>query len=530
MANSDKESAKTQNKVISKTNKKNQLILETINVDQLKAMFLQGTEMIAKNFEYIDELNVFPVPDGDTGTNMKITFEEACKVIKHINFESLHTLCKEFKRAVLMNARGNSGVICSQIIRGFANDITENQKVIDITQLVQCFNNAKTIAYNSVTSPVEGTILTVIRMIADGLKKSLNSFKNINDVLEKAIVVGEEALAMTPDLLPELKEVGVVDSGGYGLMRFIEGMYKSFDQADEKKIEKEINNSVKRPVRNTFIPAFVDNNEGFGYCCEFICSLGSKVEYNQKDKSSFDLKKFKSTLEKMGDSLVIVSDENIVKVHIHAISPFKIYEYASQFGEFDKIKIENMTLQFLQRNPGTTLDILHKIKNPNIFENNDEKQVIIATVPSHEVVKLYSNKLNIDITINVGEIGNPSIQSFIDAVKKSNSKNILIVIDDQNYYLSAQEALKLLPKHINVEIINAKNPVSAYCACLSFIDSNDFNNNAKIMNKAMNEYDVFKISRSIKDVKYKHISIKKNEFIGIIGKKIVASGQTLDQV
>ncbi|MDR2847369.1 MAG: DAK2 domain-containing protein [Mycoplasmataceae bacterium] len=503
-------------------------IITTININLLKKMFLSGTKELASHYQFIDELNVFPVPDGDTGTNMKITFEGASQTIEKEEYHDLFSLGKQFSRGLLMNARGNSGVISSQIFKGFVFDFKEGQTEITIDQFVDAFLNAKRVAYNAVSTPVEGTILTIVRVISEQLDLNRANFKSINAVFEMALAVGEETLARTPDMLPELKEVGVVDSGGYGICKFLLGMYAAFDIKDEKEIAKK-NVADKSIARKSFIPGYNDNNEGFGYCNEFIMTIGSKVEYNQPNKTPFNFNEFKATLEKMGDSLVTVVDENLVKVHIHSTKPYEILQYAANFGEFDKIKIENMTQQFLSRNPGTTLELIHN-KNKsttNNFENLTTDQFIIATVPSAKFVDIYKQKFNIENTINTDALGNPSIQNFMDEIKKTCSSQIFIIVDDNNYVLAANETIKLLPKHVNVKLINAKDIATSYNICLAFIPSNDYNDNFKVFNKVINKAKVVRISRSVKDVSYSHIKILKNEYIGVIDRKIVSSSKNI---
>jgi DAK2 domain fusion protein YloV len=296
----------------------------SINVPLLKHMLIKGVENLAKKYKYIDELNVFPVPDGDTGTNMKITLEGGIDSVKEIDFEDLFMFGKNFNRGLLMNARGNSGVITSQIFKGFFKTIPESKKEINIEDIVECFKGAKEIAYKAVMNPVEGTILTVIRVISEVLLRNKNNIKTIDELMDMVVVTAEETLSTTPNILPELKEAGVVDSGGYGLCRILEGMNEALDQEIGKDV---IENKEKNPpisqnkINNEKQQKFIDNNEGFGYCNEFIMTLGSKVELNQGNKTKFDLSYFKSQLNKMGDSIVTVVDDNIVKVHIHSPSP-----------------------------------------------------------------------------------------------------------------------------------------------------------------------------------------------------------------
>jgi DAK2 domain fusion protein YloV len=501
-------------------------VINSIDSKLLKEMFLAGGREMAKNYEYINELNVFPVPDGDTGTNMKITLEGANKVIENIVYVDLFTLGKQYSRGLLMNARGNSGVITSQIFKGFTSLFADGQKEINIEEFINCFANAKTVSYAAVSNPVEGTILTVIRIVSEKLIENKATFKTINDVIENAIIYANDALAQTPKMLPELAEVGVVDSGGYGLCKILEGFNIAISGNSKTIVATETQKENSGKTKS-FVPSFNDNNEGFGYCTEFIITLGSKVDLGQKDKESFILEDFKNQLKKMGDSLAVVVDESIVKVHIHTIVPYKVFEYAAKFGEFNKLKVENMTLQFLERNPGTTLESFSKnYKNDN-FEIKNSLPVVIATVPSGKLQEIFEKEFDITHTINTSNNGNPSVQDFITQIKNAKSSNVFIIIDDGNYMLAADEAKKLLPSKIKLTIFNAKDIVRSYLMCLAFNPNETYDENAKILQKISQSYETCKVSKAVKNVSYSHISINKNDYIGIKDKKIIASGKDL---
>jgi DAK2 domain fusion protein YloV len=494
--------------------------MTSLTIKQIKEMFLSGSSEIAAHFAYIDELNVFPVPDGDTGSNMKTTVEGACDIVKNVEYNDFLTLGKQFSRGLLMNARGNSGVIFSQIIKGFTKDFYEGQTELTISDFINAFTNAKTVAYTSVSTPIEGTILTVIRVTAENLNKNRAIFKTIPDVVQSAYDEANAILAKTPDFLTELKEAGVVDSGGYGLVCFIKGMLNAITgkTSTTQPISETIANKVS--AVNAPFPNFKDNNEGFGYCCEFIMTLESKVALSQKDKDDFNLDKFKKELNKVGDSLAVVVDEKLVKVHVHSTTPNKVLEIGSQYGEFNKVKVENMTLQFLERNPGTTLETIGSQK---INASLSSTVKVIATVPSQRIANIYKKNLDINEVINTESRGNPSISEFVTMIKQSKSSNIIIIVDDSNVVLAAKEAMSLIPKPVRFELINAKNIASSYLACLAFDPVVNLRDNVKIMEKVVNRAVVGKISRATKVVKYSHIEINKNDYIGIQDKKVISA-------
>jgi DAK2 domain fusion protein YloV len=304
---------------------------KTLDLETFIHMISNGIKFLVEKYKYIDELNVFPVPDGDTGTNMKITFEGGHKAIQGVDFADFFLLGKTFNRGLLMNARGNSGVISSQIFKGFFKAIPEGKKELNIADIAECLKGAKETAYKAVITPIEGTILTVIRTVAETVSLKLSIIKNIADLFCLVTDSAEKALANTPNLLPELKEAGVVDSGGYGLCRIFEGMRAVINEGSAspaKQTSKSFNETKKifdstpsQDISKTKEEKFEDNNEGFGYCNEFIMEIGSKVTHEQKNKEKFDFTSFKKQLAKMGDSIVCVVDDDLVKLHIHSTSP-----------------------------------------------------------------------------------------------------------------------------------------------------------------------------------------------------------------
>jgi DAK2 domain fusion protein YloV len=451
----------------------------SIDAPTLKQMFLLGGEEISNNYKKIDELNVFPVPDGDTGTNLKLTTSGASDVIKNNEYNELFTLCKQYARALLMNARGNSGVIFSQIIKGFVSGIVDNQKEINIEQLINCFHNAVRVAYNAVSNPVEGTILTVIRVTSEELIKNKKKYKNVNELLTFAIEEAEKILLKTPELLPELKEAKVVDSGGYGLVRYLIGMRKALltEKTNDSSVEKKLEERVEKM---SIVGLKTDTNDGFGYCTEFIFTIGTRVHISQKEKDKFDEKFFKKEISGMGDSIVLVVDDKKVKVHIHTIKPYQVLYFASRFGEFDKVKIENMTNQFLEKNPGTTLEdaLLFGVK-----EKRTDDVKIIVSVPTLILGELFVKQLGVDEYILEKEGGNSSIKNFVSKLLKVKSNKIIVLLENSNEILAIKEAIKLLPPNVNVHFFNAGSIANIYMMCLAFVPMHDFNTNIKTLDR-----------------------------------------------
>lgn len=500
-----------------------------INIQQLKKMFTLGAEAISDEYEYINELNIFPVPDGDTGSNMKITTEGAVNTVKDTEFTDLFVFGKQFSRALLMNARGNSGVIFSQIIKGFVSVFKEGSKELGISDFIEALIKAKEIAYKSVANPVEGTILTVIRVTSEKIYAKRTTYKSFEEVLNDTVNEAEKILADTPNFLAELKSAGVVDSGGYGLTCFLKGMYKGLTASPDKKETKaEATKPAKPKPVVAFNKNFKDNNEGFGYCCEFILKVNAKVSLEQKDKDKLDEKALKTELLEFGESLAIVRDEDILKVHVHTITPYKVLLVGQKYGEFSKVKVENMTFQFLERNPGMTLE-----KAPNKKEVLSQKPAVIVTVPTGKLIPVFKDDLAVDYVINCEKNGNPSIQEFVTALNCVKSAKIFLFVDDGNMMLAAKEAVSLFNnsnKNTTVHLFNTTDVAATYNFCLSYNPEESFDSNFKLFTRKMKYLTVGKISKSIKMVKYSHIDVKKNDFIGIISKKIISSSKNIDLV
>lgn len=495
--------------------------MTSLNAKTLKSLFHNGVTFVGNNFEYIDELNVFPVPDGDTGTNLKITTEGAWESIADLDTEDIALLTKTFARGLLMNARGNSGVILSQIFKGFSSTFTTGAKEISLTDITKAFVNAKEFAYRSVATPVEGTILTVIRVVSEKLVESTGKFKSIEELFDFAHKEAKIILDKTPDFLIQLKEVGVVDSGGYGLTVFLEGMKEALLHPDAKPAEPTPKDKEKQ---NAINKSFVDDNEGFGYCSEFILKLGSRVTIDQPEKSKFDEKYFKRRIEDMGNSFVYVRDDDIVKVHVHVTEPYKLLEFASKYGEFNKIKIENMTLQFMMKNKNTSLEKLaSEYKADNEITTATK---VVATVPSKTIQDVYAKEFGINNCLNCDEIGNPTIQQFYDLIKSAKSRNVVVVTDNGNVLMAAEQAAGLFPKKTHhISIIPSKDIAASYLCCLSFNPELDENNTVREMLRALKNCETCKISKSVKNISYRNLHIRFGDYIGVRNKEIITNSR-----
>ena len=500
--------------------------MKQLTINDLKNMFKQGVDNIANNYEYINELNVFPVPDGDTGTNLKVTSTSAFNEIKDFSLNDISLFGRAFSRALLMNARGNSGVIFSQIIKGFVSPFISGDSVVKIDILLDCFINAKKTAYESVSNPKEGTILTVIRAVSEELEKNYDKFNSITDVFYFATKVAKKALDKTPELLPELKKVGVVDSGGYGLWCFLVGMYDALVDSKTKKLEIPQHEQVKKNVSKKIKHIVADEHdyeEGFGYCSEIILKLNSKINPGDGDKKDFYIDHFKSELLKLGDSLVCVQDNDVVKVHLHTTTPGMFLNLAQKYGEFIRVKIENMTEQFYTRLKDEGVKVINTIKTEPLELKLVSKPDFVITCPSKKIKKILTNDYNFKHVICTENIGNPSIQDILLAIQKTKSRNVIFVTDDSNIVLAANQVVNILESTVNVRVIKGTNIFEALLAGLEFDANASLDVNVKQMNKAVDSSYSALISKAVKNVDYQNISLNKDDFIGVINKKIVVS-------
>ena len=506
-----------------------------IDLKKFIEMIKGASRVLVIERDYIDDLNIFPVPDGDTGSNMNATVQGATLAIENKVIKNFNELANIFSKALLMNARGNSGVILSQIMRGFLSNFTENVNSLDVDLLKESFILAKEKAYQSVINPVEGTILTVIRKIAE----FVNS-KKYNDEIELfADVISEGQLALddTPNLLPELKEVGVVDSGGYGLLSFFKGMNAVLNDKIEEFISNIKSELTIRKGETPYIDEenfnFFDqhkNEEGFGYCSEVIINLNLRIDPTNKNetKEQFNMEQFKNELLMIGNSLVCVEYDNLVKVHLHTMKPSRFLQISQKYGEFEKIKIENMTIQYeekindsINNQEAITPDKLNEVDEPIQLA---EGLSIVVTVPTTKIADFIKEDFNVEQVLVTEEGVVPSTLDFINAIKKCERKSCLVIIDDTNLFLAAEQAKRNID-NIEIEIIPGKNLFEAIYS-LSMVDRNqNIKYNYRELSKNLKKVLSAVISTSVKDVNYSHIKVQKNNKIGIINKKIVVSVQ-----
>lgn len=486
--------------------------MKTINGLTLKEMIISGANNLFNCYPEVDALNVFPVPDGDTGTNMNLTMSSGAKEVANRNDSSVYQIAKAFSKGLLMGARGNSGVILSQIFRGFASGI-EGKDTIDSVALAEAFVSGKNVAYKAVMRPVEGTILTVIREAADELNDKVEENMSIETCFEILLKQARETLAHTPDLLPVLKEVGVVDSGGTGLIKILEGFYKAIKGEVVEKSMATVTENTQQTAASEI------EGEEFGYCTEFLLRIPE--DPSEQGKKVFVEKRFSSVLEAHGNSIVIVRDEDIVKVHVHTLIPGYLLNYAQQFGEFVKIKIENMSEQHT--------NLVEQGKNPD--QKREEKVEmkeygIIAVCSGEGLTKLFK-EYRADYVVSGGQSMNPSTEDFVEAIKKIHAKKVFILPNNSNIIMAASQASEVAPEGVEVKVIPSKTIPQGLLACMMFNPEETFEQNEIDMNDALGNVKSGQVTHAIKDTTVNGIEIKEGQFIGILNKDIVCSDDLL---
>ncbi|WP_339020575.1 DAK2 domain-containing protein [Spiroplasma endosymbiont of Atherix ibis] len=484
------------------------------NVQILKGMITSGVNNLYNNYPHIDKLNVFPVPDGDTGTNMNLTCTNGFAEIENEDFDKIGSLMSKFSRGLIMGARGNSGVIFSQIIKGFSNGMKDKEN-LDLETWKNSFIKAKEVAYAAVMKPVEGTILTVIRETSEFVNNITEELTPV-DFWDKLVLASNESLRRTPDLLPVLKEVGVVDSGGYGLVKFFEGM-KYFVEK-HKPISK-----LKKLEENTGSNIEMTLEEEFGYCTEAIVMLNE--EYIEK----LEVDTIRNTFEQYGNnSIVAVIDGDILKIHTHALMPGQVLSYLQQFGEFKTIKAENMTLQ-ADKHVANTSD--RSLVRSSAQEQRKLKNEVgtIAVVRSKGMQEYFKNELNFDYVINGGAKMNPSTKDFLKAIETVDAKKVYIFPNDSNVLLVAKQA-KDLEKMSKVIVIETKTIPQGMTAYLNLDADESTKKNESNIVKALKNVVSISINKAARDATIDGINIKTGEYMMTADNKIIASAKSLRNI
>ena len=479
--------------------------MKTINGHILKQMILSGSNNLYNHYPEVDALNVFPVPDGDTGTNMNLTISSGAKEVANLNNARIFDVARAFSRGLLMGARGNSGVILSQIFRGFSMAM-EGKDEINVEEFARAWDSGREIAYRAVMRPVEGTVLTVIRESSTALMEHVHEMRSIEQAMDYLISEARASLNRTPELLPVLKDVGVVDSGGAGLLYILEGFQLGLtNRFVERKEISQIHTDT-----STMAGADIDQDdeESYGYCTEFLIRL----EPDNPNKKTFNQKNFSNMIQKYGVSCVVVRDEDIVKVHVHTLKPGSVLNYAQGFGEFIKLKIENMQEQHSQ--------LVAEAKAP---EAPRSEYAIIAVSVGEGLSQMFKD-LRVTNIVSGGQTMNPSTEDFIKVIKSLRAKNVIILPNNSNIIMAANQACQVV-KDCNCVVVPTKTISQGLTACMMFNPEADVETNIAEMTDAISRVKSGQVTYSIKSTVIDGVDIKEKDFMGISEKKIVCAMQ-----
>lgn len=477
-----------------------------VDAAKLKGAFLAGASLLYKNRDYVNELNVFPVPDGDTGTNMSMTLKSACEAVNAVSDDSIEEVCKAIASGSLRGARGNSGVIMSQILRGFTNHL-KDKKEIDTTVLLEAIQKAKDTAYKAVVKPKEGTILTVINALSEKADEMINSSLNDIDKLEKVVEYGDEMLQKTPDMLPILKEAGVVDSGGQGLMYFAHGI---LSYLKGEKVEITFDDKGSGKSSNINLKVVEDQDIKFGYCTECIINTATSFKKNATE----EIIKY---LEGIGDSLVVVGDEQYIKIHVHTNHPGQVFEKGLEYGFLTNLKVDNLKLEHQEKvikdaeKKAEQFAKTHKEEAPKPIKL---KEVGFVAVSNGSGITTFFSDLGCDKVITGGQTMNPSTEDFINAISEVHAKKVFVFPNNSNIIMAAKQAKDII-KDKEVYVIETKNVLQGINCLIYFTESANVDDMLNQFKESIANVKTIQTTYSIRNTVIDGIDIKENDYLSL---------------
>lgn len=491
--------------------------VEKITETEFRKMILTSSDRLNKNAEFINSLNVFPVPDGDTGTNMSLSFASGSKYVSESTSANVGDLAQSLAKGLLMGARGNSGVILSQVFRGFAKSVS-NKKELTPQDLAQALQGGVETAYKAVMKPQEGTILTVARKSAEAAKKVAKDGGDIVAVMKDTYEAAEAALKTTPDLLPVLKEVGVVDSGGQGLTFVYQGFYDALsgnvrDDEVHKPSPVEMDEMVSAEHHKSAQGKLNTEDIKYGYCTEIMVRLGAGRLVEKK----FDYDEFRGYLAEIGDSLLVIADDEVVKVHVHTEHPGMVLSYGQKFGSLIKVKVDNMRLQHET--------ILEKDEEEEREEEISENEIsgdygIIAIASGEGVAEIFKN-LGATYVLSGGQTMNPSTQDIVDAIAKTKKDKVIILPNNKNIFLAADQAAEVCD--VDAVVVPSKTIAQGMAATLGFSKDADLEENKEAMTDELDTVISGQVTIAVRDTTIEGREIKKDDYMGIVDGNIVVT-------
>lgn len=491
------------------------MAVKTINTELFRKMFLAGAANLEAKKEFINELNVFPVPDGDTGTNMTLTIMSAAKEVQSLENADMLTIAKAISSGSLRGARGNSGVILSQLLRGFTKEIREH-KEIDAVILAKACERATATAYKAVMKPKEGTILTVAKGISRKAEELAETTEDLEVFIPEVIKYAEEVLAQTPEMLPVLKEAGVVDSGGKGLLEVIHGAYDAFlgKEIDYAAIEASGGTKMVKPSQQA------EADIKFGYCTEFI--IMTEKEFTDKNEAEF-----KAYLESIGDSIVCVADDDIVKIHVHTNDPGLAIQKALTYGQLSRMKIDNMREEHQEK----LIKDAEKAAAQQASEKKKKeprKPVGFIAVSIGEGMNGIFRELGADYIIEGGQTMNPSTDDMLSAIDEVNADHIFILPNNKNIILAANQAQSLTDDK-DIIVIPTKTVPQGITAIISYMPEADVDTNIEALEEAIKNVKTGQVTYAVRDTHIDDKEIHEGDIMGIGDRGILAVGQSVEE-
>ena len=478
---------------------------ESIDASILRKMFVAGAHRLDANKQMVNDLNVFPVPDGDTGTNMSLTILAAAKEVGNVTQDTVYEVAKAASSGSLRGARGNSGVILSQLVRGFYKGL-EDSETADVLVLANAMQQGANTAYKAVMKPKEGTILTVAREVAEKAMELSLENSDITQVLIEVVKYGREVLDKTPDMLPVLKEAGVVDAGGEGLMCILEGALTVLTGEDNTYVAPI---QEEKPVFTEHVHSFNIEDIVFGYCTEFIVNLTPESQYDEEEVKSY--------LADIGDSIVVVSDEEYMKVHVHTNNPGRALEKAVEIGDLSNIKIDNMRQQ-------------HAELTRNVQASKPKEKIPLGfiSIAAGSGIAEIMRTLGVTEVIEGGQTMNPSTDDILNAIEKCNAETIIIFPNNKNILLAAEQAAKLV-KDIEVHVVPTKTIPQGISAMIAHNPSGDIASMLADMEEAVAHVKTGQITYAVRDTMIDGKAIKEGNFLGILDGDIEVVAEELDK-
>ena len=493
----------------------------TINASQFQEMIQAASTRLNSQAEYVNSLNVFPVPDGDTGTNMGMTITNGAKAVSDKQATTVGEVAAILAKGLLMGARGNSGVILSQIFRGFGQAI-KDETVFTGENLAKAFQNGVEVAYKAVMKPVEGTILTVSRGASAFAGKAANESDDAIVVLKAALEGAKVALAKTPDMLPVLKEVGVVDSGGQGLVYILEGFVAAatgeyLDSAEFEATPAVMDEMVNAEHHKSVAGHIATEDIKYGYCTEIMVGLGQGPTASK----SFDYETFRNYLNEIGDSLLVVNDDEIVKVHVHTEDPGLVMQEGLKYGALVKVKVDNMREQH-------DAQVIKEEKQVAPVKSAEPKEFgIIAIAAGDGLAKIFKD-MGVDYVISGGQTMNPSTEDIVKAIDLVNARNVIILPNNKNIFMTAQSAADVVD--VPASVVESKTVSQGLTALLAFEASKTLAENVSDMTENLSEVTSGQVTNAVRDTSIDGLAIHENDWLGMIDNKIVVSEKDIHDV